>query len=50
MDGFLPHASDSSPLSFCCNLSDIASKMLDIFTGKGAEKQRESEWVVNEIL
>lgn len=49
-DGFLPHASVSSTLSFHCYLSDIATKMLDIFTCKGAEKQRESEWVVNEIL
>lgn len=48
-DGFLSHASVSSTLSYC-NLSDIATKMLDTFTCKGAEKQRESEWVVNEIL
>ena len=40
----------SSILSFHCNLSDIATKMLDSFTCKGAEKQRAREWVVNEIL
>ena len=40
----------SSILSFHCNLSDIATKKLDSFICKGAEKQRAREWVVNEIL
>lgn len=40
----------SAALSFYCNLSDIATKMLDTFTCKGAEKQRVREWVANEIL
>lgn len=35
---------------FYCNLSDTAAKMLDTFTCKGAEKHREREWTVNEIL
>lgn len=49
-DSFLPYVSVSSTLSFYCNLSDTATKMLDTFTCKGAERQREREWVVNEIL
>lgn len=40
----------SNTRSFYCNLSDIAAKMLDTFICKGAEKQREREWVVNEIV
>lgn len=35
---------------FFCNLYEIATKMLDTFTCKGAEKQKAREWIVNEIL
>lgn len=39
-----------STLSLFCNLSEIATKMLDTFTCKGAEKQKARECTVNEIL
>lgn len=39
-----------STLSLFYNLSEIATKMLDTFTCKGAEKQKAREWIVNEIL
>lgn len=51
LDGY-PHLPPpiESALSFFCNLSEIATKMLDTFTCKGAEKQKAREWIVNEIL
>lgn len=39
-----------STLSLFWNLSEIATKMFDTFTSKGAEKQKAREWIVNEIL
>lgn len=44
------HPPVESTLSLFCNLSEIATKMLDTFTCKGAEKQKAREWIVNEIL
>lgn len=49
---FPPHCPPpvESTLSLFCNLSEIATKMLDTFTCKSAEKHKAREWIVNEIL